>query len=148
MSAMSDYLENKIIDHILRGTPYTAPSGNVCIALFTTNPSNDNGGSAVEVSGNNYIRANVAASLSGWTGTQGGSGAVSSGSSGFANNASAITFQAPTGDWGVVRGFGMYDSFTGGNLLFYGALTIPKTINNGDAAPSFAANTLCIQIDN
>lgn len=146
MSAMSDYLENKIIDHILRGTPYTAPSGNVCIGLFTTTPVDAGGGT--EVSGNNYIRANVAASLSGWTGTQGGSGAVSSGSSGFANNAAPIIFPAPTGNWGVIQGFGMYDSFTGGNLLFYGALSIPKTINNGDAAPSFAANTLCIQIDN
>ena len=146
MSAMSDYLENKIIDHILRGTPYTAPSGNVCIALMTTTPSDTGGGT--EVSGGNYARANVAASLAGWTGTQGGPGAVSSGTSGFANNASTITFNTPTANWGVVNGFGMFDAFTGGNLLFYGALTIPKTINNGDSAPSFAANTLCIQIDN
>lgn len=148
MAAMSDYLENKIIDHILRGTPYTAPSGNVCIGLFRTTPSDTGGG--VEVpSANNYARANVAASLTGWTGTQGGPGAVSSGTSGFANNASTITFPAPSGgDWGVINGFGMFDAVTGGNLLFYGALTIPKTINNGDSAPSFAANTLCIQIDN
>lgn len=147
MAAMSDYLENKIIDHILRGTPYTAPSTNVCIALFTTTPSDAGGGTEIP-SSNNYTRANVAASLSGWTGTHGGSGAVSSGTSGFANNASIISFNAPSGNWGVVQGFGMYDAFTGGNLLFYGALTVPKTINNGDAAPSFAANTLCIQIDN
>jgi hypothetical protein len=148
MAAMSNYLENKIIDHILRGTPYdTAPSTNVCIALFTTTPSDTGGGTEIP-SSNNYTRANVAASLSGWTGTHGGSGAVSSGTSGFANNASIISFNAPSGNWGVVQGFGMYDAFTGGNLLFYGALTVPKTINNGDAAPSFAANTLCIQIDN
>jgi hypothetical protein len=146
MSAMSDYLENKIIDHILRGTPYTAPSGNVYIGLLTTTPSDTGGGT--EVSGGSYARANVAATLSGWTGTHGGSGAVSSGTSGFANNATSIVFPAPSANWGVVNGFGMYDAYTGGNLLFYGNLTIAKTINNGDAAPSFAANTLCIQIDN
>lgn len=148
MSAMSDYLENKIIDHILRGTPYAAPSTNVCIGLFTTTPSDTGGGTEVSTSGTGYARANVAASVNGWTGTHGGAGAVSSGTTGFANNASAIVFNAPTGNWGVVNGFGMYDAFTGGNLLFYGNLTIPKTINNGDSAPSFAANTLCIQIDN
>ena len=146
MSAMSNYLENKIVDHILRGTPYTAPTPNVCIGLFTATANDSWGGT--EVSGGNYARANVAASLTGWTGTQGGPGSVSSGTTGFANNATTITFNAPTANWGVVTGFGMYDAYTGGNLLFYGDLTTPKTINNGDGAPSFAANTLCIQIDN
>jgi hypothetical protein len=31
--------------------------------------------------------------------------------------------------------------------LFYGDLTLPKTINNGDPAPSFAAGALTVQID-
>jgi hypothetical protein len=42
----------------------------------------------------------------------------------------------------------MYDASAGGNLLFYGNLTTPKTVNNGDAAPTFSASALSIQLDN
>ena len=35
-----------------------------------------------------------------------------------------------------------------GNLLFWSALTTPKTVNNGDPAPTFAAAALTFQIDN
>ena len=37
---------------------------------------------------------------------------------------------------------------TAGNLLIYGNLTTSKTVNNGDAAPSFPAASLQFQIDN
>lgn len=37
---------------------------------------------------------------------------------------------------------------TGGNLLYYADLTTSKTINSGDAAPSFAAGALTVQEDN
>jgi hypothetical protein len=47
-----------------------------------------------------------------------------------------------------VVGFGVHDSATGGVELFYAALGAPKTINNGDPAPSFVAGALTIQIDN
>ena len=43
---------------------------------------------------------------------------------------------------------GVYDATSGGNLLFYTALTVSKTVNNGDAEPSFAAGSLTFQIDN
>jgi hypothetical protein len=43
---------------------------------------------------------------------------------------------------------GVYDASTGGNLLFYGNLTQAKTVNNGDAAPSFPAGTFTYQEDN
>ena len=59
-----------------------------------------------------------------------------------------ITFPAPTASWGVVTYMAVYDASTAGNLLFYAALTASKTINNGDAAPSFAAAALTLQIDN
>ena len=65
-----------------------------------------------------------------------------------ANENGAITFPAPTASWGVVTGTGIFDAATGGNMLFYGALTISKTINNGDAAPVFSAAALSFQIDN
>lgn len=39
------------------------------------------------------------------------------------------------------------DATSGGNMLIYAALTTPKTINNGDAAPSFAPGALTFRID-
>lgn len=146
MSAMSDYLENKLIDYIFRGQSFTAPA-TVYVALFTANPTDAGGGT--EVSGGSYARVAVTSSLANWAGTQStGSTAASSGTGGTTSNNSAITFPAPTADWGVVTGFGLFDASTSGNLLFYGALTINKTVNNGDAAPSFGAAAISLQLDN
>jgi hypothetical protein len=146
MAAMTDYLENKIIDWLLRGQAFTPPS-TVYVGLFTTAPTDAGGGT--EVSGGSYARVAVACTLSNWAGTQGaGSTTASTGSSGTTSNNVAITFPAPTANWGTVTAFGLFDAATGGNLLIYGNLTTPKTINNGDAAPSFAPGALTFQDDN
>jgi hypothetical protein len=141
MSALSDYLENKLVDCICRGQTYTAPA-NVFIALHTANPTDT--GSGAEVSGGAYARVSVAATLANFSGTQGaGTTAASSGTGGQISNNNAITFTAPSGaNWGTVTHFSMRDQITGGNLLMYGVLSTPRTINSGDAAPSFAAGSL------
>lgn len=146
MAGMSDYLENKLIDWLLRGQTFTPPA-TVYVALFTAAPSDAGGGT--EVSGGSYARVAVASSLANWAGTQAAASTVaSSGTSGGTSNNGAVTFPAPTANWGVVTHFAIYDASTAGNLLFYGALSTSKTINNGDSAPSFAAAQLTIQIDN
>jgi len=61
MSAMSDYLENKLVDHIFRGVSFTAPAA-LHVALFTAAPSDSGGGT--EVSGGSYARAALASSVS------------------------------------------------------------------------------------
>jgi hypothetical protein len=48
----------------------------------------------------------------------------------------------------VITSWGIYDASTAGNLLWYGNLSVSKTVNNGDAAPSFGIGQLSIQIDN
>ena len=53
----------------------------------------------------------------------------------------------PTAGWGTVTSFGVYDAATGGNLLFFGTLSISKTINQGDTV-TFPAASLSVQIDN
>lgn len=147
MAAMSDYLENKIIDWLLRGQTFTAPA-TVYVALFTTG-DNDADSAKVEVSGGSYARVAVSSSLANWAGTQSsGSTTASSGTGGTTSNNNAITFPAPTGNWGSIVGIGIYDASSGGNLLFYGALGTNKTVNNGDPAPSIVAGTLTLQIDN
>jgi hypothetical protein len=146
MTAMSDYLENKLIDFLLRGQAFTAPA-TTYVGLLTAAPSDAGGGT--EVSGGAYARQPVTSNLTNWAGTQAAaSTAVSSGASGTTSNNAAVTFPAPSANWGMVTHFGIYDALSGGNLLIWGALSQAKTINNGDAAPSFAPAALSYQIDN
>lgn len=136
MGAKTDYLEDKIIGHIFRGASYTAP-GTLYVGLFTAAPGEAGGGT--EVSGGGYARVGVANSSAEWAATSGGNGTTS--------NINAITFPAPTASWGQATHWGIFDAATGGNLLVYAALTTPKTINNGDPAPSFATGALTYQED-
>lgn len=146
MAAMSDYLENKLIDALFRGQAYTMPA-TIYVGLLTAAPSDAGGGT--EVSGGSYARVAVTGSLVNWAGTQSaGSTTASSGTGGTTSNNNAITFPAPTANWGVATHIGIYDAASAGNLLFWSALTTAKTVNNGDAAPSFAAAALTVQIDN
>lgn len=144
--ALTDYGENKVIDAVIRGQTLGAPA-TWYVALYTTCPTDSTGGT--EVSGGSYARVAVTAGLTQWAGTQGaGSTAASSGSGGTTSNNATITFPAPTANWGIVQCWGMTDASSGGNLWIYSALNAAKTINNGDAAPSFSAGAATIQIDN
>lgn len=122
MSQASDYLEDKLLDHVLRNTAFTSPT-TVYVGLFTavTNLENNNVGSASEVANSNGY-ARVAATFS----------AASSGSITTSGN---ITFAAANGgDFGTITHIAILDSNThgSGNVLFYGALTTSKTIQDGD----------------
>ena len=146
MAALSDYAENKIIDAIFRAQALGAPA-TLYVGLFTATPSDTGGGT--EVTGGSYARVAVTGSLANWAGTQSaGSTIASSGTGGTTSNNAAFTFPAPTANWGVVTSFGLFDASTVGNLWVYAALTTSKTINNLDAAPSFAIAALTFQIDN
>lgn len=149
MAAMSDYLENKLIDHLFRQVSFTAPTA-LYVGLYTASPSDTGGGTEVSTSATAYARAQLNPSTTNWAATNGATttSATSSGTSGTTSNNVAITYAAPTGNWGTVSYFGIFDASTAGNLLWWGALTAPKTVNNGDAAPSFAISSLSVQIDN
>jgi hypothetical protein len=82
----------------------------------------------------------VSAAFGSFEGTGGETTATdSAGTGGATQNIGAITFPAPTANWGVASHMGSFDAASSGNLLYYGALTTPKTINNGDAAPNYPA---------
>lgn len=142
MAAMSNYLENQLVDHILRGQTFssTAPA-SVWVGLYTTAPADAGGGT--EVSGNAYARVAVSRSLTTWKSTQNDNLASTSGTGGLTSNSAAITFPVPSGSWGTVTHFAIHDALTGGNLLFHGALTVNQTINTGNTV-SFAAGQLQI----
>ena len=110
MSAMSDYLENEMLDHILATGSYTAPSA-VYVGLSTGSFGDDNSGT--ELTGNNYSRV---------------SATFSAASSGTTSNSAAIEFAAASGSWGTVTHFGIFDAASSGNLLIHGAFTTGKAI--------------------
>ena len=115
MAAMSDWLENAVLDLVLRGTPYLGAS-TIYAALFIT-PTTDSGG-GTEVSGPSYARVQVAT--------------FNVPVGGITSNASNAQFPTASENWGLVTHFALYDSVTAGNLLYHGPLTASKTINAGD----------------
>lgn len=132
MSAFSDYLEGKIVDHVLRGTVYTAPA-TVYVSLHSASPT-DAGGS--EITGTSYARVAITGSTANWS---------AHGAGGPTSNVSAITFPQAGGSWGTVTHIGIYDASSSGNLLFHGALTASKAIGANDTF-QIAANDLDITL--
>lgn len=114
MAALSDYLENELLDHALGTGAFTAPAG-VYVALFTSDPTD--AGTGTEVSGGSYARQSVA---------------FAAASAGATSNSATVTFPTATANWGTVTHVGLFDAASAGNLLMHGALSASKTINNGD----------------
>lgn len=132
----SNYLSNKLIDEFFRAQAYPWPA-TTYEALFTVSPGPADGGA--EVAGGSYARVGVASTAGAWSGTQApGSTSASSGTSGESSNNGAITFPAPTADWGAVVAGGTRDAGSGGNLLLWGDYASPRSIVSGGAAPSYA----------
>ena len=149
MSAMTDYLENKIIDWLFRGVAYT-PATTLYFGLLTAAPTDSTAGTEVSASGTNYARQPLACSAANWAATNGATLTTnpSTGTGGTTSNNSAVTFGVPSANWGTIAAWGIYDAVSGGHLLFYTLQTPNKTVNNGDPAPSFAISAAQVQIDN
>jgi len=116
MSAMSDYLELKFLDHFL-GTASTSAPAAVYISLHTADPTDAGSGAEVSTSGTAYVRKAITF------------GAASSGS---ASNDAAVEFDAATSSWGTITHIGIWDASSSGNLLFHAALTTSKAIATND----------------
>lgn len=125
------YLANFVLDTVLGGSTFSQPA-TVYIALFTVTPTIAGTG-GTEVSGSSYARSSVTNNGTNW----------STAAAGSKNNATAITFATPSGSWGTVISFGIYDALTSGNLLYFGTLSTAKSITSGDAV-SFGVGTLVV----
>ena len=132
MSAASNYLENKLLDHVLTATAYTQPSRY--LALYTASPG-EAGSHTNEVSTSGTAYARQAVTFA----------AAASGSS--ATNAT-VTFPAATASFGLVSHIAVVDSDVegSGNVLFYGAVTTSKQIDTGDTFQVTSGN-LTISLD-
>lgn len=121
----SDYAELKVLELLVGKTAFSLPTAYV--ALYTVAPSDPGGGT--EVTGGSYERKVTAGSD--W----------STAAAGAIDNAEDVVFVEATADWGEVVAFALFDSLTGGNMLYWGDLTTSKTIENGEQA-KFPAGSL------
>jgi hypothetical protein len=114
MAEFSNYLENALIDAVLRNTTYTSPA-TVYVSLYTSDPTDADSGT--EVSGGSYARTAVT---------------MGAPSNGVTTNSADVTFPTCTASWGTVTHIGIHDASTSGNLLFHTPLDTSKTIDSGD----------------
>lgn len=127
MAALSNYLENALINATLRNTAYSSPA-TVYVGLFTSDPTD--AGTGTEITGNSYARKSMA---------------FNAPSNGASTNSAAVEFDQATGTWGTITHFGILDALTSGNLLYHGALTTSKTIETGDVF-KFAAASVTVTL--
>lgn len=123
MTAASNYLENKVLDHVLKNTAYT-PATSLYLALF------------LNTSGNapNNLESGILTDEVSSSGTAYGRMAVTFAAASNATSATnaTVTFATATAAWGTVTHVAIMDAATSGNVLFYGGVTTAKQIDLGD----------------
>lgn len=141
MAAFSNYLEDGIINHVLRGIALTQPTA-IYVALFSADPTDANI-TTNEISDPSYVRRDAAvggAIATGWTAP------VTSGTARQTTNAKALEFPPVSGGQITVTHFGLYDAATLGNLLFHGAFDTPRTLQIDDVV-SVAIGALTVSLN-
>ena len=129
MAAASNYLEDKLLNHVLTGTAYTQPVGRY-VALFNdvsaqTETRLEQGILTDEVNTGGYQRVAVT---------------FNAAANGNSTNNAMVTFPIATANWGTITHVAVMDAQTGGNVLFWAPVVIPKTINTGDTFLIFVNN--------
>lgn len=116
MAALSDHAEKLLLDWLMTTGTATRPTAWY-VGLFTAAPSDSGGGT--EVSGSGYAREAVTF-------------AAASTPGGTTSNTGDVSFTAAGGNWGTITHIGIFDASTSGNLLWHGAMTASKIVNDGD----------------
>jgi hypothetical protein len=128
--SMSDYLEEKLLNHVLHNTAYTTPGTSLYMALFTADPTDTGSYTNELANANAYARQQVTF-------------AAASNPGGTITTSADITFPVcTTTNWGTITHAAICDSGTrgAGNMLVSGQLDASKTINVGDQFKILAGN--------
>jgi len=115
--SLSDYAENKILEHIVGKTAWPMPT--FYLAASTTDPL-DSGSGITEPVAMGYARVAT-------------SGATWGNAAGSITNAAEITFPTATGTWGTMTHGGGFDAATAGNFLCHANFDVARAIASGDA---------------
>jgi hypothetical protein len=122
MAALSDHAEDLLLDWMMTSGSATRPTAWY-LALFTAAPSDSGGGTEVSTGG--YSRQTIA---------------FSAASGGTTSNSADVSFTATGANYGTVTHIGIFDASSGGNLLWHGAMTASKTVEDGDTITFAAGN--------
>lgn len=127
--AKSEAYANDILDQLFgSGSPAT-----IYFGLYTTAPNADGTG-GVEVATGSYARGSLTNNNTNFPAASGGD----------KSNATAITFPTATANWGSIVAVGVFTASSGGTPKYFGALTTPRTVNNGDTF-SFSATQFVVE---
>jgi hypothetical protein len=136
MPNISDYLANKVTDHIHGKAAFTMPQ--VFIGLSTTLPTAA-GGNITEPTIGTGGYARIATTAASWA----VSGAVSPG---LGSSAVTLSFPASTAAWSTGATALLYsiyfDAATAGNMLAWSVLPTPRTVNAADITLTAAAGAI------
>jgi hypothetical protein len=123
MSAASNFTENLALNYLLTTGSVTRPTAWY-LALFTNTSGNAAANleagtltDEVSTSGTAYGRKVIA---------------FDAATTGTASSDGTVTFDAATANWGTITHVAVMNAATSGQVLFYGAVTTPKTIETGD----------------
>lgn len=139
---MSNYAREALLNSLFGKTSNfgaLASAPTVHVGLSSTEPNPD-GTNVTEPTTGSYAR--VATAAANWNVATAADPAV-------VDNAAVFTFPAPTADWlgGVELVYVvLYDLATGGTMLDWGTVSIPRRVVNGDPAPSIPAGQISIEI--
>jgi len=140
MSGFSNFTENKVLEHILPGPPWSP--GAIRIGLCTADPTDaGTGADCNEVSNVDTNYARVLTAPGDWD--------LSVLADGIAYNKNVIEFNEPTYlDWGLIKYFAIFNSsiYGQGDMLIYGPLTPEIEILVG-SMPRFNVNTIIITLE-
>lgn len=134
MAGFTNSIENAILNHVFGKTTYNAPN-TLYVGLSTSDPG-ETGSLAGEPSGKGYARVAISNNITTFPNAYDGT----------KSNGITITFPEATGSWGLLTHAFIADAATAGNIIAYGQLLTPKTIESGDVF-YFDVGDLVITLD-
>lgn len=128
--SLSDYLENKLVDHVLGGTAYNPAVagglGTIYLALSTANPTDDGTGMAEPA--DTYQRQAIT---------------FNAASARVLTGIGTISFPQAGASQGTISHWALFDAQTNGNMLAHGELSALQAVNAGNT-PSISGSAVTV----
>ena len=131
MSNAGRWLAESLLNHFLRNVNTAAPPQHF-LRLFISNPTSEDIGT--EVQGGGYVPQAIT-----FTAPEAVDGFIQ------ITNAAEIRFPVATADWGNISDFTIHTAASGGNMIAFTAVAVPKLIEEGDEA-KFIAGSIIIRV--
>lgn len=143
MAAISDYAEGRVLNLIFNNDSDTFTAPQNYVALYTVVETDAGGGT--ECAATSYSRVRVYASTVSAATTKWSAPAATTSPVGakMVQNAGTVTYPQAVDAFGSIKGFGIWDHATTGNLLWHGALAATKVVGAGDTFKFTTGNLKC-----